>query len=83
MMFEIGESEMEGMFNIHREVIRAKLGHVALLEDLGVGGNVLLNCAYSWLNLNLTVSLLVDLHKCGNESFGFLKYEFYCRPVSL
>jgi len=47
MMFEIGESEMEGMFNIHREVIRAKLGHVALLEDLGVGGNVLLNCAYS------------------------------------
>jgi len=62
-----------------REVIHTNLGHVALLEDFGIGGNVLLNCAYSWLNL--TVSSLVGLHKHGNESFGFLKYEFYCRPI--
>jgi len=47
MMFEISEREMEGMFNIHREVIHTKVGHVNLLEDLGVGGNVLLHCAYS------------------------------------
>ena len=47
MMFEISESEMEGIFNLHREVIYTKLGHVALLGDLGVGGNILLNCTYS------------------------------------